>query len=331
MNDNIINQFKLLIKQIEFDIDFSSGKEQMVHMFRLKAINYVLNFLNKYTQKIISSKQLKGISGIGKKTLLRIDEILKTGKLSEIKITSDIDKYLNIITSLEDIIGIGRKKAYELFMKYHITSIEDLQQKYNSGEIQLPPNIVKGLQYVGKIEEKIPRAEIDVLSEILYNATNEIDPKLFGIICGSYRRQLPTSNDVDLIIVHTDMKTEKDTKQHNYLTKLIELLKIKHIIVDSITSDDVQTKYMGIYKSNEIYRRIDIRYIPYNSYYYAILYFTGSKNLNRKMRQIAIDMGYVLNEYGLYDENQKSLKVSSEKEIFELLGMEYLAPEQRDG
>jgi DNA polymerase/3'-5' exonuclease PolX len=48
------------------------------------------------------------------------------------------------------------------------------------------------------------------------------------------------------------------------------------------------------------------------------------------MRQIALDMGYVLNEYGLFDQNKKMFPVKSEKEIFEILGMEYVTPSKRN-
>ena len=328
MNEQIINQFKLLIKQIKFDIDFSTGKTQLINMYRLRSILAVLKVLEKYPTKIKSSKELSNIKGIGKKSLARIDEILKVGKLSEIKISEDIDKYLNIISELEDVFGIGRKKAYELFKKHDIKSIDDLKKKYDNKEIELPDNIAKGLKYVGQIKEKIPREEIDKLQNILVSATLEIDPQLFGVVCGSYRRESVVSNDVDFIIVYTG-KTNNNT---NYIKIFVNLLKNKKIIIDSLTSEDVPTKYMGIYKLNDStpLRRIDIRYVSYESFYSAILYFTGSKDFNRKMRQIALDMGYVLNEYGLFDQNKKMFSVKSEKDIFEILGMEYVTPNRRN-
>ena len=331
MNDNIINQFRLLIKQIKFDIDFSSGKQQLIHTYRLKSIQNVLKIIENYKQEIKSSEQLKDIKGVGERSLERIDEILKTGKLAEIKISDDIDKYLNIITELEDIIGIGRKKAYELFKKHNITSIDDLQKKYDNNEINLPDNIIKGLKYAKTIKENIPRTEIEQFENILMKTTMKIDPQLFGVVCGSYRRQKETSGDIDFIITHTALKTKADNKI-NYIKQFVDILKKKNIIIDSLTQDDVPTKYMGICQLNQTlpYRRIDIRFIQYDSFYYAILYFTGSKDFNRKMRQVALTMGYTLNEYGLFDKNNNMFKVESEYEIFELLGMEYLTPDKRN-
>lgn len=333
MNKNLIDQFALFVEQIKLDIDFSSGKIQMKNMYRLKAVQKVLSVIESYDKKITSSNQLKGIRGIGIKSLTRIDEILKTGKLSEVKIGEESLKYLRQIEKLEEVYGIGRKKAYELFKKHSVTSIEDLQKKYNSGELKLPDNIIKGLKYVNKIKEKIPRDDITKINDILKDTLFSIDHMLFGLICGSYRREKITSNDVDFIIVHTELATHSDIKQSkiNYLNKFITKLKKNGLIVESLTSDDVPTKYMGIGKlpNNELFR-IDIRFVPYESFYPAILYFTGSRDFNKKMRQIAINLNYTLNEYGLFDNQTKKTKlVSSEKDIFDLLGMEYLQPKDR--
>ena len=96
---------------------------------------------------------------------------------------------------------------------------------------------------------------------------------------------------------------------------------------------NIKTKYMGfgMFKSlglNKI-RRIDIRLIPMVSYWPALLYFTGSYDLNQTMRLNAKKLGYKLNEYGLYNEKGKMFKVNSEKDIFDLLGMEYITPDKR--
>ena len=85
-----------------------------------------------------------------------------------------------------------------------------------------------------------------------------------------------------------------------------------------------------------IVRRIDIRFIPYNSYGAAILYFTGSKLFNTQMRTWAIGKGYSLNEYGLKklkDSKNKEdilLPCKTEEEVFRILDYPYKTPEQRD-
>jgi DNA polymerase beta len=328
--NHLIEQFKLLAKQISFDIDFTSGKTQMINMFRLKSINTVIKAINNIDKKVITIADLKGVKGIGKGTLERVSEIIDTGKLKEIKITSKNEKYLKNLEELEEVFGIGRKMAYKLFTEHDIKSIGDLKHKLKNGEIDLPENVVKGLKYLDMIQERIPRDEITEVQEYLLEVLYNISLKLFGTVCGSYRRQLSTSGDVDFIIIHSDMITKNDTIKINFLEIFVKKLIESTFIIDSLTGTNVHTKYMGIYKwKKSPLRRIDIRYIPYESYYSATLYFTGPKDFNRKMRQLAINNGYVLNEYGLF-KNDKMFKVESEKEIFDLLDLEYVTPDKRN-
>ena len=54
----------------------------------------------------------------------------------------------------------------------------------------------------------------------------------------------------------------------------------------------------------------------------------------RKMRMVASDMGYILNEYGLYklnkdDSKGKKVRAKSEEDIFDYLGFDYISPENR--
>jgi DNA polymerase/3'-5' exonuclease PolX len=89
---------------------------------------------------------------------------------------------------------------------------------------------------------------------------------------------------------------------------------------------------MGFIKNKEgILRRIDIRFVSFENYYSSLLYFTGSADLNRKMRNVAKKKGYKLSEYGLTNINNNSEKIviNSEKDIFDFLNLEYLKPNER--
>lgn len=329
----ILNEFEKLKEQIIFDIDNTLGKKKLINQYRLKSISFAIKIIEKYNKNSINDSDLNElikIKGIGKGTIDRIKEILKFGKLSEIKITKNNKIYLNMIKELEEIYGIGRITAYKLFKEYKIKSIDDLKSKINSGKIDVSDNIKIGLKYLNKLDTQIPRIEIDQFKEYILNILLKIDLKLFGTICGSYRRLKETSGDVDLIIVHTDYKKLNQKIETNYIDIFVNFLIKEKIIIESLTKTDVKTKYMGIFKWKKSKpRRIDIRFIPYESYYSAILYFTGSKDFNKNMRLIANTQNYTLNEYGLYDINNKIIKVNSEKEIFDILGMEYVAPNKR--
>jgi DNA polymerase/3'-5' exonuclease PolX len=330
-NSEIIKWFELLIKQLEFYVDVKTGKDKLVYSYKLKSIKKALNVIKKINYKIKSGSQIKEYDGIGKGTIERIDEILNTGKLSEVKEADISGTHLLYVDDLMKIFGIGRTKAYELYTKHGIKSIKDLKDAFKRGNVELPESIVKGLRYVDKIKNKIPRSEMDEIYTFLIRAGIEYDNNMDVRICGSYRREKDTSNDIDIIISHPDIKTRSDADNSNMLRGFIEFLKKKKFIIDSLTSDKVPTKYMGVCKlsNKHLLRRIDVRFIAQESYYTAILYFTGSDEFNKRMRSVALTMGYTLNEYRLLNNENIALPVNSEQDVFNYLNMEYLVPSER--
>jgi DNA polymerase/3'-5' exonuclease PolX len=344
-NDIIIKEFEKLLIQIKFDMDNETDKKkQIAHTHRLSAVSKVIKIIKDFPNQVKSSDDLKDIQGVGKHSLLRIDEIFKTGKLSELKSAIVSKKSTIIIEELEKVIGIGHKTAVKLVKEHNVQSINDLKKIHKKGKVELSAQILLGLKYIDTYKKNIPRSEIVDMDKKLHDIMLKIDPQLNGIICGSYRRLKTTSNDIDLLITHPLIKTydELSNSKTNYLHKLVTALEKAKIIVDGLTYKDYVNKYMGfcrLTKKSPI-RRIDIRYMPMTSYYPALLYFTGSGDFNKRMRGIAKEMDYKLNEYGIFkitikttkDEEKKIYKrkkVNSEKDIFDLLNMEYLAPEKR--
>lgn len=332
MNKVIIKEFNKLLQQISYEISTSKDKKEIIkNRFRYKQISNALYTIQKYNKKIKTGNDLKDIKGIGKGIISRIDEILKNGYLKEIHISKRDREKIKKIKSLEKIIGVGNNKAIELVLKYNISSVEELIKAHKENKIELNDKILLGLKYIDLCKSNIPRKEIDKINKYLQKILKTIDDKIIGTICGSYRRQKETSGDIDLLIVHKNIKNMKKlkTSKTNYLKTLINKLKEDKFLLDDLTDKNPVNKYMGFckYKKNPI-RRIDIRYIPYESYYSALLYFTGSGSFNKKMRNIAISKGFKLNEYGIFKDD-KMIKVNSEKDFFDILGMAYLEPKDR--
>lgn len=332
LNREIIKWFDMLIKQLEFYVDVKTGKDKLIYSYKLKSIGKALDVIHDVDFMITSGSQLKDYNGVGKGTIKRIDEILNTGKLMEVNDADISGKHLTYVEDLMKIFGVGRVKAYELYTKYGIKSIDDLKRAVDDKQIELPENITKGIKYVDKIKTKIPRSEMDQIYSFLIRTGIELDNDMDVRVCGSYRREKDTSGDIDVIISHPYIFTKKQAESSDLMSRFVKLLEKKKFIVDSFTSEDVPTKYMGVCKltPNSLLRRIDIRFMPQESYYTAILYFTGSGEFNRRMRGVALSMGYGLNEYRLLNEKGKPMKVNSEEDVFNYLNMEYMPPKDRD-
>ena len=352
MNSNIVDQFSKLLSYIQMKIkqykEENNKKEETVNNFRLRQIKNIYNIIKNYPEEITLDNylELKDIDGIGKGTIDRIKEILETKKLSELDEfdkTIDSKKFKNetkVIEELSEIIGVGPAKAKELFDD-GIKGVDDLKKKIKSKKIQVNEKVLLGLKYYGVYKVNIPRKEIDAVYKLLtkvvkkLNEKNNLDDenKYIFEICGSYRREKPFSNDIDVLLTKLGKTNPDESHLKNFVDKLKKPIKSNNnnqLLVDDITDKNIETKYMGFskFKDNPI-RRIDIRYIPYESYNYALLYFTGSADLNKKMREIAKNKNLKLSEYGLFDEKNKNFKAKSERDIFKKLGMEYLVPRLR--
>lgn len=331
-NANIIKWFRLLLKQLEFYVDVKTGKNKLIYTYKLNSIRKAYKVIRKLDYEITSGKELMQYKDIGKGTAERVDEILKTGMLSEVNEADISGAHLEYVEDLMKIFGIGRVKAYELYTVHGIKSIDDLRKALKSGEIDLPEAVKIGLKYVDVIDTRIPRAEMNEINSFLILTGIEVDPELEVRVCGSYRREAPFSGDIDVIVAHPSIKTKIQAEKSDLMVRFINKLEEQSFIVDSLTSTETKTKYMGLCKlrPDKPVRRIDIRFIPEESYYTAILYFTGSGEFNQRMRHVANLLGYTLNEYNLTRLSDKEkMIITREKDVFDILGMEYQIPADR--
>jgi DNA polymerase/3'-5' exonuclease PolX len=345
-NEELANEFSLLIKQIQYDINNNNipSKDKTKYQFKIRHFKNALRIIKQFPNEITNGTDLKNISGIGKGTIDRINEFLTNNKLSEINTSKiiKVKKDLSILDNLSKVINIGPKIAKQLVDKYNIKSVKELKDRIKKGDIEVNDKIQMGLKYYGIIKENIPRNEIDKYYDIFRNEIKTIDGyNSLGIIltiAGSYRRQKNTSNDIDILISAEKIVNKKDYKKldRNILTEFLVQLKKVKILVDNLTDFNNNTKYMGFSKlPRKPVRRVDVRFVLYESYHTALLYFTGSYQLNKDMRVLAKKKGYKLNEYGLYkikkdgSVSSRKSKIKSEKDIFKKLNMDYLEPNQR--
>jgi DNA polymerase/3'-5' exonuclease PolX len=324
MKNNIINNLNKL-KNI-----YEKNPEKK---WNLKALKNAINEISKYDKDIISGTQLKNeINGIGDKISKRIDEIILNGFLKEVidyeNENNNNNNNNNITYTVQnenpfiDITGIGDVRAKKILEK-GIKTIDEFKKAIENKEITSTHHIDIGLKYYNDFKQSIPRNEIDIIKKKISNILKKIDKEYIFEICGSYRRGMQESSDIDVLITHPDKKDS--------LKIIINELK-KSLITDELTING-NTKFMGVckIKESEFYRRIDIRFVEYNSFYSSLIYFTGNKNFNILIRKKALKLNMSINEYGIIDNtNNNVLSIFSEKELFDKINMEYLEPTKRN-
>lgn len=169
-------------------------------------------------------------------------------------------------------------------------------------EGQLTTEAIVWLKY--KPLTKIPHDIITDVSKTL---------KFKHIVCGSYRRKSQYSSDIDILT-------------------LVSLTTVKKHITSAIIYMEGDEKLSCIIpwliNNKKQYLKIDIMHCTKESYPAFLLYLTGSKYHNIRMRAKAKSMGYLLNQHGLYH-GMKLIDVKNEEDIFDILGMLYKKPEER--
>lgn len=293
--------------------------------FKYAAINKALTYIKKYQYPITSGNYAKEhLPNIGDGIAKRIDEIIETGTLNELGKNDNENALHCAIKDLTRITGLGEIRAKKL-TTMGIMSVEQYRKAIADGKVKSTHHIDIGLKYLEDLEHRIPRQEIEQMETILRRELSKLNPSLIFNICGSYRRGCQTCGDIDVLITN---QNKADTKQ--YLSKYTDRLTEIGFLVDHLTVNG-QKKYMGVCKIDKLGRRIDIRFVDYDAYYAALIYFTGSKNFNIEIRNRAIELGYSLNEYGLTNRDTKEMIcLHSEEEIFQLLTIDYVAPIDRN-
>lgn len=297
-------------------------KEQLAkETFKVTAYTKVIKQLQSLTTHVYSVEDLKDVKGIGKKIKEKIEEIIETGKLQQAEAFASNSKVL-AIDELTKVYGIGPVKARDLVENYNIESIADLEKHPELlNDVQK-----KAIQYVDDFSKRIPRDEMDAHNEFIMNCVKSVDDKLIAVVAGSYRRNMPSSGDIDVLLTHDDV-----VNHEIYFKKLIETLTKQKYIKDTFALG--QKKYMGVCKAKykRQFRRLDIMMTPKEEYPFALLYFTGSAELNTKMRAHALSKNYTMNEHGIKSKTGQNINYTFEKEedIFKFLGLKYINPEDR--
>lgn len=341
-NTYIVNEFIRYYDWIYSNYS-QSQKSPKENYYKLLVIKKTIDIIAKFGKKIISGSQLANIKGIGDKTISRINEIIDTGKLSEI-INGQIQ--IESIKELSSIYGIGPVKASEFYSKYKIKNLKELIKAHKQGIIELTEQMKLGIKYKDSLIEKIPRILIAKLDIFLHSKLQKIDKDFISVVCGSYRRCKPYSSDVDILITNKKLKLKEDSGK--YLQLVIDNFK-KFFIVDSLTSSynthfqgfcsfklipDLPTDYdKKEFNINYNIIRLDIILVPIQFFYPTLLHFTGSSDFNQKLRLHAKSLGYKLSEYGIIKIKSSGKKVyleaKSEKDIFDTLLLKYVPPEKR--
>jgi DNA polymerase/3'-5' exonuclease PolX len=339
INFTITNKFKVYNQRYLRNIKMSNPEiintlEELRHIteilgepYKEKAYRKAIMELKRINYPITNSNManIKKLPGIGKRISDKITELINTGSVKELESLRQSEE-VKSYDELSKILGVG-PKTIEKWLKKGINSLAKLREAIDKGTISLTTIQQYGLEYYNDLNSRIPRTEVTTLGNYIKQLLIEIDPDIIFEIAGSYRRNASSSGDID-ILVSNKHKYNKDL-----LMELSAKLENDSNYIDTLSRGHEKLTFLYRSQSSGKIRQIDVLNIEYDSYYAALLYFTGGADFNEAMRGYAKSKGYRLNQAGLYQIEGRKLNLvpaHSEKEIFDILGLKYIEPEERN-
>src|SRR2546422_6029599 len=293
-----------------------------------KAAELIDSLPESIEQLVKEPEKLKELPGIGDRMVEHLQEIVKTGDYALRKRL--LKKYPATILDLLQLQSLGPKKVAFLWANFKAATVADVEKIARQGKLRDLPgfgeksehNILKAVEVFKKSSGRfhIHTAEDAALAIVAHiekagKAVESVTP------AGSLRRGKETVGDLDLLVTLADGYTSQ---------KHVDAL-AKHILK---FPDIDQTLAHGENKVSftlENGLQVDVRILKKDNFGAALLYFTGSREHNVRLRGRANDMGYTLNEYQLATlKAEKHVAGRTEEEIYAKLKLDYIPPELRE-
>lgn|SRR3989338_1865692 len=278
---------------------------------------HVLEDMPEDVSQIADKKKLMEFPGIGDAMASKILEYLETGKIAHVdNLRAEQGGIPPELMAIED---LGPKRARQLQQELGINTVPDLIKAAEAGKLRTLPRfseimeakILENAKHVTERSQRFPRAEVVKDVEKILETIRKVPGVERAEAAGSFRREKETIGDLDIMVATSD--PEKVSQA------IAALPMVRHVVAHGGTklSFDLTS---GL--------RTDIRFVTRGQWGSALLYFTGSKDHNISLRRKAMERGWKLNEYGLFDD---AVLVASkeEEDIYKALGLPFIEPTNR--
>jgi DNA polymerase (family 10) len=292
------------------------------NVFRIRAYRRAAQNIDSLAKDVASftEEELAAIPGIGKDLAGKVKEYLATGRMTK---HEELKKEIpQGVLELLKVPGLGPKKAKLFYERLGIISAEELEEAIRKGRLADLPgikkkteeNILSGIAALKKGSGRTPLGRALPLAEDIVRRLKDSAPVGQIEIAGSIRRRRETIGDIDILVT--------SAKPREVMDVFVGLSHVSRVLAQGKTKSSVVTDD-GL--------QVDLRVVDEDSFGAALQYFTGSKEHNIRLREMAVKAGLKINEYGVFKgATEKKVGGREELDIYAALGLPWMAPELRE-
>jgi DNA polymerase (family 10) len=277
--------------------------------------------LGRDINQVAAEGSLTEVPGIGKTLAAKIEEMLSTGRLEfHERLSQEIPVALLELLRVE---GLGPKRVKQIYETLGVTTLEELSAAAREGELSKLPRMgkktedrllraIEALQRHG--DERTPIGEAWPVAQALLAALREIPGVRKTAVAGSLRRMKETIGDVDLLVAADDPEP--------VMERFCTLDNIESVAARGPTKSRV-VLLSGL--------GVDLRVLPSDRWGTLLSYFSGSKDHNVRLRELALKQGLSLNEHAFTPESgEPEILCATEEEVYGTLGLPFIPPTLRE-
>jgi DNA polymerase (family X) len=268
----------------------------------------------------LDAKELQSIPGVGKSIAEKVVEYFATGGIPSVEEARE-----RIPAGVRELVAIptlGPKKALTLYEDLGISSVQQLADAIRAERLRgvkgfgprTEENLLHGIALLRSAGDRILLGAATAVAEDVVAALSRVPGCVDCAYAGSLRRMRETIGDVDILVAADESAP--------FMAAFTELPFVAEVIAHGAKKTSVRTTE-GL--------QVDLRVLPPQAWGAGLIYFTGSKAHNIRIREIAVRHGLKLSEYGLFEtETGKRIASRTEREVYERLGLPWIPPTLRE-
>jgi DNA polymerase (family 10) len=275
--------------------------------------------LGRPLEEVWRAGDVETIPGIGKILASKIDELMRTGRLSAYEQLQD-QVPAGVVDMLQ-VPDVGPKRVALFWKELGLTSVDALERAAREGRLRALPGMGaksegKVLAGVEALKRRTGRTLLGVawpLAAAMLDALRDVPGVVQVAPAGSLRRMRETVGDLDLLVASADAEP--------VMARFRELDGVAEVLLSGPTKTAIRT-HDGL--------QVDLRVLEPARWGTALQYFTGSQAHNIRLRGLALDRGFSLSEYSLKREDETELLCATEEDVYQALGLPFIPPPLRE-